>query len=233
MVSLCCWLPCRAWQARTRPVCRCDDCSRALFFLLSEGLEILGPCCVPELLVSLGMCNRRLRAAILADCGFEGTRQLAFAAAAGHLCQRGNFIYFSRGGGVVCRESLDFLSRAARVAKRFRAKVHIDAHAGVHAPGRLLAKSVSETRVQAVLLSLAHEGLSASQITFTAWGKEIALAWPDECMARAELFFQLGDREIPPRPRYYQSRSCELRDGPICRGDVGSGCNCMLETAAA
>lgn len=33
---------------------------------------------------------------------------------------------------------------------------------GVHAPGRLLAKSVSETRVQAVLLSLAHEGLSAT-----------------------------------------------------------------------
>ncbi|CAJ1384255.1 unnamed protein product [Effrenium voratum] len=201
------------WRLRRRgpqPICTCASCNAALDFLLSPaGLECLSTACDPKLMVRLGFCSRRTQQGVFQElAGSFDWQQLAYAQAVQELCRKGNHIYFGYGGGTTpCRESLPFLRQAARLSQKFHAKIHIDAHAGVRAPGRFVAKNVSQARAKAVLKDLAFQGVPASRITFTAWGKEISGTWPedDECVARAELFFHRHGAELPTRPTYYQS----------------------------
>lgn len=151
-------------------------------------------------------------------------RQIAFGQAADEICRKracGNHVYFGYGGGTaVLKETLPFLKAAANLLMRFEdAKIHIDAHAGVRAPGRFVAKNCSQARAKSILRELVHYGAPASRITFAAWGKEISSHWKDldEKMARAEVYFQIAGAEFPERPDYYLkavAASTALRHGP-------------------
>lgn len=104
------------------------------------------------------------------------------------------------------KETGPFLRAAAKLLARFgEGKIHIDAHAGVKAPGRFVAKNVSQARAKAILRELVHYGVPANQITFAAWGKEISGLWKetDGKVARAEIYFQIAGTEFPERPEYY------------------------------
>eukprot|EP00439_Symbiodinium_sp_Y106_P027794 s3917_g3.t1 len=146
------------------PACRCEICARATAFLASpQGVECLGAACAdPEILGRLSLCSRTQLQTVQAadflarrtvDVGIQleappvRLEQLAFAVAAAPLCNTfENHLYFSYGGGSQLQgPALPFLARAAALARRFpRVVVHIDAHAGVRAPGRLVAKRTSQ-----------------------------------------------------------------------------------------
>jgi len=151
-------------------------------------------------------------------------RQIAFGQAAARICScaTGNHIYFGYGGGTSVRKEMGpVLKASAKLLARFEdAKIHIDAHAGVKAPGRFVAKNCSQARAKAILRELVHFGVPANRITFVAWGKEISSHWKDtdEKVARAEIYFQMAGAEFPERPGYYLqaalSTSTALRHGP-------------------
>lgn len=208
------------------PACRCELCTRATAFLASpQGVECLGAACRdPEILGRLSLCSwtqlQTLQSADFlarraADVGIQleapvRLEQLAFAVAVAPLCNPfENHIYFSYGGGSKLQgPALPFLAKAAALARRFpRVMVHIDAHAGVRAPGRLVAKRTSQARAKAVMNELLAQGLPEKQISFTAWGRLVSTAWPeDERVARAEVYFQLDGVIHPQRPEYYNGR---------------------------
>eukprot|EP00438_Fugacium_kawagutii_P016561 Skav227389 [mRNA] locus=scaffold3215:15057:15791:- [translate_table: standard] len=190
------------------------------FLTSPEGIHALcGACGDAELLARLQMCNRRLceSVAVVQDflehaaspLGEMNFRQIAFGQEAVRLCSsaNSNHIYFGYGGGTsVLKETVPFLRAAAKLLARFgEGKIHIDAHAGVKAPGRFVAKNVSQARAKAILRELVHYGVPANQITFAAWGKEVSSLWKetDGKVARAEIYFQIAGTEFPERPEYY------------------------------
>ncbi|CAE7318173.1 unnamed protein product [Symbiodinium natans] len=207
--------------------CPCETCAKAAAFLTSpQGIECLGAACAdPEILARLSLCSRsqhrtvhdaeflQRRAAELGKRVASPARleQLAFSVAVEPLCGLDtNHIYFSYGGGSQLQGSeLPFLAKAAALARRFsRVNVHIDAHAGVRAPGRLVAKRTSQARAKAILKELVAQGLPENRISFTAWGRLVSAAWPEnERVARAEVYFKLDDMVYPERPEYYNVRS--------------------------
>lgn len=169
------------------------------------------------------MCNRRLFESVAVVQYFleesspreMSFRQIAFGQEAVRLCSsaNSNHIYFGYGGGTsVLKETGPFLRAAAKLLARFgEGKIHIDAHAGVKAPGRFVAKNVSQARAKAILRELVHYGVPANQITFAAWGKEISGLWKetDGKVARAEIYFQIAGTEFPERPEYYVQAASE------------------------
>ncbi|CAJ1390258.1 unnamed protein product, partial [Effrenium voratum] len=72
-------------------------------------------------------------------------------------------VHFGYGGGTVPLASgRTFLRAVAGVAQRFpHARVHIDAHTGVHAPNRRVADRCSQARAQSVRKHLVEEGVPA------------------------------------------------------------------------
>lgn len=223
------------WRKRpqSKPICSCKSCNAVMVFLTSpEGIKALSAASGDaELLVRLGGCNRRLHQSVaMVQKSLEklspsmNFRQIAFGQAAARICScaTGNHIYFGYGGGTSVRKEMGpVLKASAKLLARFEdAKIHIDAHAGVKAPGRFVAKNCSQARAKAILRELVHFGVPANRITFVAWGKEISSHWKDtdEKVARAEIYFQMAGAEFPERPGYYLqaalSTSTALRHGP-------------------
>ncbi|CAK9016381.1 unnamed protein product [Durusdinium trenchii] len=234
-------------RARVKPICTCDFCDGVVYFLTSaEGIiRLIEASGDAELLARLGMCNRRLCINVF----HSGVERLCVASVSSHavgltlsmtfqqmgcgqlalkICGSacGNHIYFGQGGGTVVRkESLPFIRAAANLALRFKeANIHIDAHAGVRAPGRFVAKNCSQARAKAILRELISYGADANRITFTAWGKDISSIWgeSDERVARAEVYVQIAGAEFPERPAYYSkavSGSSSLHHGADEVGD--------------
>ena len=94
--------------------------------------------------------------------------------------------------------SMPAVSEYARLLRRHpRASAHVDAHTGVHAPSSFAPAFTCE-RARSVVSELVAQGVAASRLTSTGWGKAIAVAagWPPGCFsARAEV------RIVLPKPQ--------------------------------
>ena len=138
---------------------------------------------------------------------------LAFNLAVRELCALPNshHVLFGYGGGKTpLASAVPFLRTAADIAKRFpRAKVHVDAHAGVYAPSHRIADKCSQARAQSIRQHLLAQGVSATQISSTAWGKYVSAFWAeqDDRVARAEVYLCLDAVHIPDKPDYYHTSS--------------------------
>ena len=84
--------------------------------------------------------------------------------------------------------SMPAVSEYARLLRRHpRASAHVDAHTGVHAPSSFAPAFTCE-RARSVVSELVAQGVAASRLTSTGWGKAIAVAagWPQAASLHAQ-----------------------------------------------
>ncbi|CAK9016379.1 unnamed protein product [Durusdinium trenchii] len=203
-------------------------------FLASPEGELIGSACDPITLALLASCCTSLHQVICKpdlvkrraeDWSLNGhcclLEHLAFNLAMSELCDKpdSNHVRFGYGGGKTpLASAVPFIHTAAAIAKRFpRAKVHVDAHAGVYAPSHRIADKCSQARAQSVRQHLLAQGVGAGQITSTAWGKNVSAHWgeQDDRVARAEVYLCLDEIHVPEKPEYYRnSPSCCQEEPP-------------------
>lgn len=200
----------------------------SLLFLGSLEGDLVASHCDPEALACLAACSKMLYGNIccielvrrrVEDWQITGEQSeqchqlehLAFSLAMRELCDQPNshHVLFGYGGGKTpLASAVPFLHSAASIAKRFpRAKVHVDAHAGVYAPSHRVADKCSLGRAQSIRQHLLAQGVAAAQISTTAWGKYVSSSWTeqDDRVARAEVYICLDAIHLPDKPDYYRN----------------------------
>jgi len=208
-----------------------------LLFLGSLEGDLVASHCDPEALACLAACSKMLHGNICCTelvrrraedwqiVGEQSERchhleHLAFSLAMRELCDQPNshHVLFGYGGGKTpLASAVPFLHSAASIAKRFpRAKVHVDAHAGVYAPSHRIADKCSLGRAQSIRQHLLAQGVAAAQISTTAWGKYVSSSWTeqDDRVARAEVYICLDAINLPDKPDYYDRNSPSLSTEP-------------------